>query len=217
MYNKICAPALALTLFAGAAQAATVGPFTFNDNAFADNASIATTLAGTRGPAVNPAGAADGNLSTASNLNDSFVEIFFTDNVLVNGPGFDIVIFVNSNNNVIRLSTGPDTNSPTRDTGVSFDFISVSAEGNTSGFGIVGGRIDLSDLGFADGAEVTDGLFLSRGGVFTTVWDVAALNSRDVVIDPDPDPDPNVVPLPAGLSLLLGALGVLGVLRRRSE
>ena len=32
----------------------------------------------------------------------------------------------------------------------------------------------------------------------------------------DPDPDPNVVPLPAGLPLILTGLGVLAVLRRRA-
>lgn len=96
MCNEIFASALALNLLSGAAQAATVGSFTFDDTAFADTAIIAATTCGTHGP------------------------------------------------------------------------------GNW-------------------------------GGVFTTVWDVAALNSHDVVIVSDPD----VVPLPTGLPLLFGALGGL--------
>ena len=205
MFKRFLPPACALILSAGASYAATIGSFTFADNAFADNASTSLTTGGTRGPAVSPASAADGDFSTASNLNDSFVEIFFTDNILVNGAGADLVIFTNTNNNVIRLTAAASTNAPFV-TGSS-TFIPVGATGNTSGFSLSAASIDLSDLGFADGAEITDGLFLSRGGVFTTVWDVGALNSRDV-------PGPNPVPLPAGLPLLLLALGVLKVFRR---
>lgn len=210
MFGKFIAPAVALSFMAGGLHAATVGSFTFDDNAWADNAVVALTTGGTRGPAQNPAGAGDGDLSTASNLNDSFVEIFFTDNVLVNGAGADLVIFSGTNNNVIRLSTAADTNAATFTGGTSF--IAANDPGNTSGFSLNGAAIDLSDLGFADGAEITSGLFLSRGGVFTTVWDVAALNSRNAVTT-----QPGAVPLPAGLPLLLGGLGLMAVLRRRAH
>jgi len=195
-----CAAA-AMALFGNTASALVVGDFIFDDDAFADRAVISSTVSGTRGPAVGVESAADGDLSTAANINDSFVEIFFDDNVLINGPGEDIVIFSGTNNNVIRLSTGPQTAVVTG----SGNFIPSGATGNTSGFSLNGAAIDLSTLGFADGAEVTDGLFLSRGGVFTTVWDVAALNSRSVV---------SAVPLPASLPLMLGAIGVLGLVRR---
>ncbi len=209
MVQKTLTTALAVSLFAGAANAATVGSFTFDDNAFADNATIALTVGGTLGPAASPASAADGDLSTASNLNNSFVEIFFTDNILFNGAGDDLVIFGGTNNNVIRLSAAADPNAPWIQ-GTN-NFVPVGAPGNTSGFSLNGASFDLSDLGFADGAEVTGGLFLSRGGVFTTVWDVAALNSKDIPTTTTP------VPLPAGLPLLLGGLGGLALLRRRSK
>lgn len=209
MFHGFCASAMLLTLLVGAAQAATVGSFTFNDNAWADDAVVAATVAGTLGPAAGPAAAADGDLTTAANLNDSFVQIFFTDNVLVNGLGADLIVFGGTNNNTIRVSTGQGT---PWITGAN-NFIPTGATGNSSGFSLNGALIDLSDLGFADGAEVTDSLFLSRGGVFSTLWDVAALNSRDIVVPPNPDP--NKVPLPAGLPLLVAGLGALGVMRRR--
>lgn len=210
MFQRICAPVLALGLCVGMAQGATVGSFTFDDDAFADDAIVALTVPGTRGPAQNPAGAGDGDLSTASNLNDSFVEIFFTDNILINGPGDDIVIFSGTNNNRILLSNGTGSSAQFISDIGGANFVPVGAPGNTSGFTLNGATIDLSDLGFADGAEITDGLFLSRGGVFTTVWDVAALNSRSAAA-----PNPNPVPLPAGLPMLIGALGILCVLRQR--
>lgn len=205
MFHKLTGAALAVLLSFGTAQAATVGAFTFDDNAFADSGVIARTIGGTRGPASNPAGLADGNLSSAANLNDSFVEFLFTDNVLINGAGDDLVIFTNTNNNVIRLTTGYGDNDQWYFG--STTFVGVNETGNTSGYGLAAVSFDLSDLGFADGAEVTGGLYLSRGGVFTTVWDVAALNSRSA--------SPNAqVPLPAGLPLLLGALGAFGAMRR---
>lgn len=208
MFQRLTTTLLALALSIGTAHAATVGSFTFDDNAFADDAMVALTIPGTRGPAQSPASAADGDLSTASNLNDSFVELFFTDNVLINGPGDDIVIFSNSNNNVIRLWAGLNNGPWT--TGIGSTIVPVDAPGNTSGFGIAAATIDLSTLGYADGAEITDGIYLARGGVFTTVWDVAALNSRDTT-----PPPPSTVPLPAGIPLLFSALVAFAFLRRR--
>ncbi|ABD53636.1 VPLPA-CTERM sorting domain-containing protein [Jannaschia sp. CCS1] len=210
MYHRLVALCWALVLSVGTSQAETVGPFNFDNNAFADGAAIAATVAGTRGPAVGVASAADGNLASAANLNDSFVELFFTDNVLINGAGDDIVIFTNTNNNTVRLTTASTTAVPWV-TGIS-TFIASGEPGNTSGFSLSGQSIDLSDLGFADGAEVTDGLFIYGGGVFTTVWDVAALNSGDAG---PTDPPPNPVPLPAGFVLLLGGLGALSLARRK--
>lgn len=201
MKLRIYCAAAAMALIGNTASALVVGGFNFDDDAFADRAVIALTTSGTLGPAVGVGAAADGDLSTATNLNDSFVEIFFDDNVLINGAGDDLVIFGGTNNNTIRLSTGPQT--PPSFVGGP-NFIPSSAPGNTSGFSLNGATFDLSDLGFADGAEVVDGLFLSRGGVFTTVWDVGALNSRSV----------SAVPLPASLPLMLGAIGIFGLVRR---
>lgn len=203
-----------LALAGTAAQAVTIGSLSFDQEAFADNASIALTVGGTRGPAQSPASGADGDFTTATNLNDSFVELVFTDNVLFNGPGADLVIFRNTNNNVIRVSLGAGTNFSVVTSGSlgnSFESISASDPGNPTQFGFTAALIDLSTLGVADGAEFTDGIFLSRGGVFTTVWDVAALNSRDVITNP---PNPAAVPLPAAAWMLIAAIGGLAALGR---
>ncbi|MFL4471935.1 VPLPA-CTERM sorting domain-containing protein [Tateyamaria armeniaca] len=220
MFKFLTAAFVASGVMAGAASATTVSfttfpnsfnnnpeTLTFDANAWADNATIASTAGGGT-PAASPASGADGDLSTATNLNNSIVEISFTDNVLINGAGADLVIFQNTNNNVIQLSSGATF--PNLASGTFRGFIRANEPGNTSGFEIGVLEFDLSDLGFADGAEVTDGLFLRRASIFSTVWDVAALNSRSVVAPPV-----NPVPLPAGLPLLLAGLGVFALLRRK--
>lgn len=208
MIKHFCLTVIATASLVGTAHAATVGAFTFDDNAFADDARIAVIgSSSSPGPAQSPTGAADGDLSTASNLNNSVVEILFTDNVLINDAGDDLVLFTNTNNNRIALSLSADPAAALL-IGNGSVAIPATAPGNTSGFAIGGVTLDLSDLGVADGAEFTGGIFLRRASIFSTVWDVAALNSRAVVpVDP--------VPLPAGLPLLVGALGLFGFLRRR--
>ncbi|MEM6374077.1 MAG: VPLPA-CTERM sorting domain-containing protein [Pseudomonadota bacterium] len=221
MFKFLTAAFVASCVLAGAASATTVSfttfPTSFNINpqtltfdadAWADNAEIVSTSSGGI-PASSPEGGADGDLATATNLNNSVVEISFTDNVLINGQGNDLVIFQNTNNNVIQLSA--ETTFTTLGVQSPVQFIRANEPNNTSGFQIGVFEFDLSDLGFAPGAEVTDGLFLRRASVFGTVWDVAALNSRSVV-----SPPVNPVPLPAGLPLLLVGLGALGMLRRKA-
>lgn len=209
MFKYTKAAGLAMLMGCGAVQASTVtiGGFTFDESAFADNAEIVATNGSIA--AVNPGAGTDGDLTTATNLNDSVVEIFFENNVLINGPGADLVVFQGTNNNTIVLRDVPGPGTTLAGT---LNFIPSSDPTNPSGFALNAATYDLSDLGYAEGVEFTDGLFLRRGGIFSTVWDVAALNSRAVVIDPGP----GTIPLPAGLPLLMGALAVFGWMRRRA-
>ena len=136
----------------GAAQAATIGTYTFDDNAFADAAEISTGVGG----AGVPAAAADGDLGTEFQLNMNLagnpvatVAFSFTDNVLFNGPGIDLIAFGDNNNGRLRLERigvkGP------------FQGAGLGTFGVGEGGALYGGGIngwDLSDFGFgADGTE----------------------------------------------------------------
>lgn len=206
----ICAAvaASALTL-PGLASAATIGTITFNDNAYADAAEISTGVGG----AGVPANAADGDLGTEFQLNFNLVgnpaatlAFSFIDNQLFNGAGIDLIAFGDNNNGVLRLER-----IGTAFPGLQGQFLgtfNVGEGGALYGGGIYGW--DLSDYGYADGEAYTSGLRIAPGGIFSRVYDIAALNSRDVVTNP------GAIPLPAAGWLLIGGLaGIFGLGRRR--
>jgi hypothetical protein len=204
--SGVLAAFLAMASGAGAA-AATVGTLTFDDNAWADGVNV-TSGVGTG----NPAAAADGDTATIFNLrNDSagnaVIEILFTDNLLKNGPGDDLVLFYGSNNNALGVTINGilDTSS-----GKPFEFVPDGGVGNNSGFSILGTSFDLDDFGIAADATLSSGIFVQMAGIFGNVHDVAALNSTTV-------PGSAVVPLPATAWLLIGGFAALGAASRRRK
>lgn len=193
-------------LAGGGAAAATVGTLTFDDDAWADSV-VLTSGVGTG----DPAAAADGDASTIFDLrNDTAgnatIEVLFTDNLLKNGPGDDLVVFYGSNNNALNVMINGQSDSTA---GKPFVFVANGGVGNNSGFSILGTSFDLDHFGIAADATLSGGIFLSMGGIFGSVHDVAALNSTDVA-------GATVVPLPATLPLLAGGLLMAAAIRRRA-
>ncbi len=80
----------------------------------------------------------------------------------------------------------------------------------------VGGFLELSYSSTDHGSLFTDGAFgfynYSQAPVL-----YAGITQDVLPPDPDPNPDPSVVPLPAGLPLLLAGLGSFAILRRKKS
>jgi hypothetical protein len=175
------APLLALgsIAFGISAYGITIGGINFQDNAFADilisSSGSFTTVGGTLAQVLTDK---DPGTFAFSRDPGSYVELGFTDNNLVNGPGEDLALFELGVVDTFQVSL--TIGGTTRNYGSSFT-------GETAGgFPLNLAKVDLSDFGVADGASlngVVIGLsFLSTGG--TTVPSlslVGAINSSDIV------------------------------------
>ena len=136
-----------------------------------------------------------------SNADSAYLHLGFTDNVLVNGPGDDLVIWeVGTPDNFgMSLTVG----------GASVTVVSVASGLNEcGGFGCNIAYLNLDDLGVAAGAAVTSLVFnmgfpFANTSASPTLGAAAALNSRSV-------------PEPGSVLLLLGALSALALRRRRA-
>lgn len=217
MYCKIMAPVLALTFSVGTAGAATIGSITFDNDAFADAVSLTsgspanTDFSGLLGSSNQSVA----NIGTSNN--SPIIEVFFTDNVVVNGAGADIFIYAPGEVAAVQASltaaflpaTSVQAAGVAPESEVFFDNAPLNPFGfNPNSFLLA---IDLDDFGLSAGAELSS-FFLQRGDIEGAIYGVGAANSRSV----GTPPPPNVVPLPAAAWLLLGAFGVLGAVRRFS-
>ncbi|MEM9045266.1 MAG: VPLPA-CTERM sorting domain-containing protein [Pseudomonadota bacterium] len=187
------------------ANALTIGGFDFDDNAGVDQLN-ASSPANTFRIGISTATSVDevesvltdnSQNTTATLFNSSaFVELAFVDNVLVNAPGIDLVIF---------------------ETGFSIggtDFVNVTINGTTfAGQGVDTGEfaggfqlnqisIELSNFGILEGGEVSSVRLGTALGDLPTIAFVGALNSTEI-------------PLPAPVFLLLAGLAGLGLAARK--
>jgi len=154
---------------------------------------------------------------------DDFIELFFA-NTLVNGAGFDFVVFEVFNqsdpaglvlefmgidvNDIIRIEAtqivaGADDPTNGR---YAFDVDGDGTIDNNEGVFIYG--FDLSDIGLAMGATLTQSIFLSAGDAGAAdIAHVAGINFQTV-------PD---IPIPAAAPLFLAGLAALRFARRRKR
>ncbi len=222
-----------LAMFAGAqpAQAITVAGITFDDNAFADVllSSFSTNdgdpvqgfiFGGIGGPGVINNAASLEAAVVGSILADaavsfdsfSFIELGFTDNRVVNGPGADLAFFEigSPDASPIAVALAPSMNPA--DFRV-YDVVATGFQLSTQFQAINVAYVDLSDFGFAQGATldaITVGLYPrivvpgNPEGLPPDFTAAGALNST-------------AVPEPATMVLLSSALGGALLRRRRNQ
>lgn len=226
--GRVCISIGLLLLWAGAASGApiTVGGFTFIDGeaAFADDAFLVSGTIRMCGGGFPPAPSIDVALSGANVTdcannntgNSGIVEVLFTDNAVVNGPGPDLVVFELSG------SLAPGTPDPRERFELSiFDGTSFTPlqgfEPIATGFNSCGDptvcldlfavAIDLSAFGITDGAT-TDRLQLRifDVGLGTKSADITAAGA----LNSQPVPEPSTLAL-----VLLGFVGTTMRCRHR--
>jgi hypothetical protein len=220
---------------ASVAATVTIGGFSFDDSSYVDSATLVQGVidpvsgplaagnvdegADASGGPVSITGLVGGNFNTFTSLTNSqfippdLVQIFFTNNTLVNGPGADLLFFGQGGGATglptIRVNGTGAMNAHILVGAGSVPLNSLSTLTTQSNIPLNLGTFDFSSLGYADGAAITDPLYVVRG-FSVSVFAVAALNNQVIA----PPPPPSAVPLPAGLPLLLAGLGAFGLLRR---
>lgn len=190
-----------IVFFASAAQGApiSVGGFTFaaGEEAFADDASLVSGVITGANEAMIRTVLIGSNIADSFNTGDSgggIVEVLFTDNLIVNGPGADLVIFELSGDQP------PGTPDPREVFGVSvFDgssfpsFVTVTpiatgfpdpADPTLDVFAV---QIDIGAFGIASGAS-TDRvrLHIYNANLGSKSADLTALGALNSVAVPEP-------------------------------
>ena len=210
MQCKIKASIVAALLVLGVMSAraiTTVAGVNFQDNAFADTVISSSGTYTLNGAATLQAAVIGSSLGkdAFSLSSGAFIQLGFTDNYLVNGPGFDLALFD------IGL---PDTFA-VKINGITLDYLSSSTgmtgTGANAGLTINVAAIDLSDFSIPLGTQLSSimiGMDIkdSSGGV-PSLSVAGALNSATVT--------PSVPDAGSTLSLLSTALLCCGWLRRK--
>ena len=190
---------VAALLFIGLSPASattTVARINFQDNAFADTVlasfgSYTLGAASTLQAAVTGAGL---DKYAYSSTPGACIELGFTDNFLVNGPGNDLALFEFGMPDSFRISLTLG--------GVSHNYLcartGLFGAGPLSGNSVTVAQVNLDDFGLAPGTQLSSivvGMDLvSRNGTMPSLSVVGALNS-----EPVPEPSP-VLLLASGLA-----------------
>lgn len=196
LHNLFIAAAFALS--ATGVQAVTIGGINFADNAFADtlvsssgNFSVFGDDAPTLASVLTDTDPATFAWSYDS---DARLDFAFTDNVIVNGEGADLAIFEMGANDTISVSIGSNVR----------NYSTVWTETTAGGFYLNVAKVDLSDFGYAFGAELQNvTLGVSIMSPEETVPSVSLVGAI------------NVTPVPEPETYALMALGLGAVAARR--
>lgn len=176
---------------ANTASAVTVGSFTFDTTAFADQAFEAQSSI------ADPGFAVDQDFGTRIGLDaDDIARFVFTNNSIFNGPGFDLLVFeLGDSPEILEIAlnlAGPYISGTELETGI--------PNGSEPNIRVIG--YDLGGLGVASNGLVNT-IFMNRGSTTPNVAEVAASNS---------------VNAPATLGMIAGAAALgIGYRIRRSS
>ena len=137
--------ATAVASFSASKAAIIIGGFSFDDNAFADTLISSSGTFTTSGGTLNSV-LTDKNPGTFaySFTPSAFVELGFTDNLLVNGSGADLVLFELGDVDALKVSIG----------GVIRTYATAFTGQTAGGFNLNAVGIDLNDFGIANGATL---------------------------------------------------------------
>jgi hypothetical protein len=189
---------LVVSLAGPASASMTVGGYTFDNNAFVDSLISSSGSFSTSGGSLSSVLTdTDAGTFAFSWTPGASVNLGFTDNVLVNGTGSDLVLF----------ETGvPDTFKVTLN-GITNNYLTTYTGYSAGGWNLNAVAVNLDDFGIASGATLSSvllGLDYDGGGTVPSLSLVGALNSSS-----------SAVPIPAAVWLLgSGLVGLVGLRKK---
>lgn len=192
----------ALLLGATSASATiSVGGFDFNDDAFADTLTASSGDFSTSGGSLaDVLTDKDAGTYAFSFSEGAFVELGFTDNLVINGMGNDLVLFELGVADPLTVTIG----------GVTLEVLTAATGFSAGGFSLNAIALDLDLFGIADGGSISS-LRLAfpinqESGTVSSTSLVGALNSQSIT---------GGVPEPTTWAMLIAGFGLVGAAARR--
>ncbi len=210
MWKSCLGAAILVTLLSAAPVGASVivGGITFDDDAFADtliSSSGSYTVGGNTTDLTTAVVGYDVDNYAYSFSSGAYLELGFTDNVIVNDTGDDVALFELGLPDTFKFSLTIG--------GVTKEYLTVGTGYTGAGFALNVARINLDDFGVAAGASISSIVIgmdvLASGGTVPSFTAAGALNSRSNGV-----PEPSTI-VTGGLAAVMG-LGYGWRRKRRS-